>query len=59
MEDDEDEEYELQMSQGVKLSAYISKFEDIVERFARMEVQCEDDMHVYNQQAIASSSKNE
>ena len=59
MEDDEDEEYELQMLQGVKLSTYISKFEDVAERLARMEMQREDDMHVYNQQAIASSSKNE
>ena len=58
MEDDEDEEYELQMLQGVKLSAYISKFEDVAERLARMEAQCKDDMHVYNQQAIALSSKN-
>ena len=59
MEDDEDEEYKLQMSQGVKLSTYISKFEDVAKRLARMEAQREDDMCVYNQQAIASSSKNE
>ena len=59
MEDNEDEEYQLQMLQGIKLSAYISKFKDIAERLARMEVQHEDDMCVYNQQAIASSSKNE
>ena len=58
MEDDEDKEYKLQMSQGVKLSTYISKFKDVAERLARMEMQREDDMCVYNQQAIALSSKN-
>lgn len=59
MEDDDDEEYELQMSQGVKLSAYMSKFEDVAERLKKMEAQREEDMRVYSQQAIASSSKNE
>lgn len=59
MEDDEDEEFERQLSQGVKLSAYISKFEDVSERLARMEAQREEDMRAYAQQAIASSSKNE
>lgn len=58
MEDDEEEEYEMQLSQGAKLSAYISKFEDVAERLARMELQRDEDMRVYAQKT-ASSSKNE
>ena len=59
MEDDEDEEYEISLSQGAKLSAYISKFEDVAERLARMEAQRDEDMHAYTQNAATSSSKNE
>lgn len=59
MEEDEEEEYEASLSQGARLSAYMSKFEDVAERLARMEAQREEDMRAFAQQAIALSSKNE
>ena len=59
MEEDEEEEYEMQLSQGAKISAYLSKIEDMTERLAKMEMQREEDMRMFAQQAIASSSKNE
>ena len=31
MEDDEEDDYEYQLSQGAKLSAYISKFEETLD----------------------------